>query len=138
MHLGWQPRPSSLLKNGGMSWAKDGNDHAQYAEFVAERAAEASYCWVGSLLLVASYWPTALADQHNPAVAKGMNSMSKVVFSRTLDKASWNNAKLVRGDIVSREADPEADKDQGFQAREGRPMLRAGGVSRDSKQFEDE
>ena len=30
-----------------------------------------------------------------------MNSMPKVVFSRTLDKVSWNNTKLVKGDIAS-------------------------------------
>ena len=50
---------------------------------------------------MASYWPTPIADQHNPAVAAGMNSMPKVVFSRTLDQASWNNTRLVKGDIVS-------------------------------------
>jgi dihydrofolate reductase len=50
---------------------------------------------------MASYWPTALADQHNPAVAKGMNRMSKIVFSRTLKQASWDNTKLVKGDLVS-------------------------------------
>jgi dihydrofolate reductase len=30
-----------------------------------------------------------------------MNSMPKVVFSRTLDKVSWSNTKLVKGDIAS-------------------------------------
>ena len=29
-------------------------------------------------------------------VAEGMNQLPKVVFSRTLDKASWNNTKLVK------------------------------------------
>jgi dihydrofolate reductase len=29
-----------------------------------------------------------------------MNSMRKVVFSRTLDKAAWNNTKLVKDDMV--------------------------------------
>jgi len=51
--------------------------------------------------LMASYWPTPIADQHNPVVAAGMNSMSKVVFSRTLDQASWSNTKLVKGNMVS-------------------------------------
>ncbi|HMI42596.1 MAG TPA: hypothetical protein VK516_03175, partial [Gemmatimonadaceae bacterium] len=27
---------------------------------------------------------------------KGMNDMQKVVFSRTLDKATWKNTKLVK------------------------------------------
>jgi dihydrofolate reductase len=30
-----------------------------------------------------------------------MNSMSKVVFSRTLDDAAWNNTSVVKGDIVA-------------------------------------
>jgi dihydrofolate reductase len=35
-----------------------------------------------------------------PVVAEGMNNMPKVVFSRTLDQASWNNTKLVKGDLA--------------------------------------
>jgi dihydrofolate reductase len=31
-----------------------------------------------------------------PVVAEGMNRMPKVVFSRTLDNASWNNTRLVK------------------------------------------
>ena len=30
-----------------------------------------------------------------------MNNLPKVVFSRTLDKASWNNTKLVKGDLAA-------------------------------------
>jgi dihydrofolate reductase len=30
-----------------------------------------------------------------------MNNMKKVVFSGTMEKASWNNTRLVRTDIVS-------------------------------------
>ena len=51
--------------------------------------------------LMASYWPTPKAIKNDPIVAEGMNSMPKVVFSRTLDKASWSNTKLVKGDIAS-------------------------------------
>jgi dihydrofolate reductase len=51
--------------------------------------------------LMAGYWPTPMADQHDPVVAKAMNNLQKVVFSRTMEKASWNNTKLVKTDIVS-------------------------------------
>ena len=51
--------------------------------------------------LMASYWPTPKAIKNDPIVAEGMNSMPKVVFSRTLDKASWNNTKLVKDDIAA-------------------------------------
>ena len=36
-----------------------------------------------------------------PVVAEQMNNLPKIVFSRTLDKASWNNTKLVGGDLAA-------------------------------------
>jgi dihydrofolate reductase len=89
--------------NGDFGWARHGNDDPEYSAFVAENASGGGELLFGrkTYELMASYWPTPIADQHNPSVAKGMNSMSKVVFSRTLDKASWNNTKLVKGDLVS-------------------------------------
>jgi len=40
---------------------------------------------------MAQYWPTATEQ-----VADIMNSISKVVFSGTLDMADWNNTRLVK------------------------------------------
>jgi dihydrofolate reductase len=51
--------------------------------------------------LMASYWPTPMALQNSPIVAKGMNDMPKIVFSRTLNKVSWNNTRLVKGDLTA-------------------------------------
>jgi dihydrofolate reductase len=89
--------------NGDFNWARNGNDDAEYSAFVAENASGGGQLLFGRVTyeLMASYWPTPIADQHNPAVAAGMNSMSKVVFSRTLDKASWSNTRLVKSDLVS-------------------------------------
>jgi dihydrofolate reductase len=89
--------------NGQMSWAKPGNDDPEYAAFVAENASGGGELLFGRITydLMASYWPTPVADQHNPGVAEGMNSMRKVVFSKTLDQASWNNTKLVKGDLIA-------------------------------------
>jgi len=42
---------------------------------------------------MASYWPSAKGE-----VADLMNQICKAVFSRTLEKASWNNTRLVQGD----------------------------------------
>jgi dihydrofolate reductase len=88
--------------NGDFSWAHAGNDDPEYAAFVAENASGGGMLLFGRVTyeLMASYWPTPMADQHDPAVAAGMNSMSKVVFSRTLDRAAWNNTRLVKGDMV--------------------------------------
>ncbi|HEY6412536.1 MAG TPA: dihydrofolate reductase family protein [Edaphobacter sp.] len=92
-----------ISAEGQFSWAQKGNDDPEYSAFVAENASGGGQLLFGRITyeLMASYWPTAIADQHNPSVAKGMNSMSKIVFSRTLDHASWNNTKLIKGDLVS-------------------------------------
>jgi dihydrofolate reductase len=86
---------------GDMSWA-----HKQDPEWNAFAASNAS--GDGALLfgrvtyeMMASFWPTPAAMETMPAVAEGMNNMPKVVFSRTLEKASWKNTKLVKGDMVA-------------------------------------
>ena len=102
--------------NGDFSWARNGNDDAEYSAFVAENASGGGQLLFGRVTyeLMASYWPTPIADQHNPAVAKGMNSMSKVVFSRTLNQALWNNTRLVKGDMVSEIRKMKADPGPGM------------------------
>lgn len=45
---------------------------------------------------MAAYWKRADGE-----VAKFMNSLPKVVFSRTLDRADWNDTKLVTGDAAA-------------------------------------
>ena len=49
---------------------------------------------------MASYWPTPTAVEDDPIVAGKMNSILKFVFSKTLDKAEWNNTRLIKGDAV--------------------------------------
>jgi len=46
--------------------------------------------------LMASYWPTAPDD----AVKNFMNGKPKLVFSRTLREATWQNSRLATGSIV--------------------------------------
>jgi dihydrofolate reductase len=89
--------------NGGMNWARSGNDDPEWNAFVAENARGGGQLLFGRVTydLMASYWPTPIADQHDPVVAAAMNRMPKVVFSRTLDQASWSNTTLVKDDIVS-------------------------------------
>jgi dihydrofolate reductase len=41
-----------------------------------------------------------MASHNDPKVAEGMNRMRKVVFSKTLDTASWNNTKTAKGDLA--------------------------------------
>lgn len=44
--------------------------------------------------LMAAYWPFARKDE----IAEKMNTLPKIVFSRMLDRADWNNTRLVRED----------------------------------------
>ena len=44
---------------------------------------------------MAGNWPSAKGE-----VVDRMNNIRKVVFSRTLEKASWNNTKLVKGNAA--------------------------------------
>jgi dihydrofolate reductase len=50
--------------------------------------------------LMASYWPTLTARTDDPIIAGKMNNLPKIVFSRTLDKAEWQNTRLVRENAV--------------------------------------
>jgi dihydrofolate reductase len=43
---------------------------------------------------MAAYWKTAEGE-----VAGYMNSLPKAVFSRTLERADWQNTKLLKGDV---------------------------------------
>ena len=51
--------------------------------------------------MMAGFWPTPMAREVARAVADRMNSLPKVVFSRTLKSATWNNTTLVKTDIVA-------------------------------------
>ena len=83
-----------------ISWHRHGAEENEYA---AEGLASGSTLVFGRLTyqLMAGYWPTRMALENDPTVAKGMNEAEKIVFSRTLKKADWNNTRIVSGDIVA-------------------------------------
>jgi dihydrofolate reductase len=87
--------------DGDISWAHSRD--AEFNEFVQGNARAGGELVFGRITyeLMASYWPTPHAMANDPVVAEGMNTLPKVVFSRTLDKVSWNNARLVKGDMAA-------------------------------------
>jgi dihydrofolate reductase len=89
--------------NGDMSWAKAHQEDQEWNEFVMENASGGGVLVFGRVTyeMMASFWPTPFAIENMPVVAERMNNLPKVVFSRTLDKASWNNTKLVKGDLAT-------------------------------------
>ncbi|MEO8953884.1 MAG: dihydrofolate reductase family protein [Ktedonobacteraceae bacterium] len=46
--------------------------------------------------IMASFWPTPAAQSANPVFANALNTTPKIVFSRTLKKADWNNTRVVK------------------------------------------
>lgn len=87
-------------RNGDMSWAHK-ND-PEWNAFAADNAKGGGVLVFGRITyeLMASFWPTPIAMEQFPTVAQGMNNMQKVVFSRTLKEASWNNTRLVKRDMA--------------------------------------
>jgi dihydrofolate reductase len=87
---------------GDFSWAKNDND-AEFETFVAGNAKSGGMLIFGRVTyeLMASYWPTPLALKNDPVVAERMNHLQKIVFSRTLKHASWNNTRLVKSALAT-------------------------------------
>jgi dihydrofolate reductase len=87
--------------NGDMSWAHKRDP--EWQAFVSENASGGGQLLFGRVTydLMASFWPTPLAAQSNPIVVDRMNSLRKYVFSKSLEKVSWNNTTLLKGDLAA-------------------------------------
>ena len=85
---------------GDMSWAH--KQDAEWNSFVAGNASGAGVLVFGrkTYELMAGYWPTPLAQANSPAVAKRMNQLEKIVFSRSMEQAGWQNTLLLKGELV--------------------------------------
>jgi dihydrofolate reductase len=86
--------------NGDISWAKHGSEEEQ--KYAAENLKSGGTLLFGRVTyeMMAGYWPTAEAAKNDPIVAKGMNDADKIVFSKTLKKAEWNNTRIVKDNIA--------------------------------------
>src|ERR1051325_8001956 len=88
--------------NGDISWvhSRDSSD-PEWKSFVEDNAKGGGELLFGRITydMMKSYWPTPAARENDPVVAERMNALPKVVFSRTLDDASWSNTKVVKGDL---------------------------------------
>jgi dihydrofolate reductase len=86
--------------HGDNSWAHSADP--EWNQFVAGNASAGGMLLFGRKTYeqMISFWPTPQAEQVMPVVARAMNAMPKVVFSRTLEAAGWSNTRLVRGNLV--------------------------------------
>jgi dihydrofolate reductase len=87
--------------SGDMSWAHS-ND-PEFGAFISQNAGSGGELLFGrkTYEMMAAFWPTPAAAAQMPAVAKGMNEVTKYVASRSLTKATWQNTKILAGDVVT-------------------------------------
>lgn len=85
--------------DGDINWH---NVDAEFNDFAIDQLNSAGGLVFGRVTyqLMASYWPTDVAVKNDPIVAGKMNTLPKIVFSRTLDKVEWKNTRLVKGDVA--------------------------------------
>lgn len=89
-------------RHGDMSWAH--KDDPEWNDFSARSSTGGEVTFLFGRVtyeLMASFWPTPQAQQSAPEVAATMNKRAKLVFSRTLKEASWNNSTILAGDPVA-------------------------------------
>ena len=82
--------------DGDISWHNVDGEFNEFAIKQLEEEAETLLFGHTTYDLMASYWPSQQAMQNDPIVARLMNNTDKIVFSRTLEKADWNNTKLMK------------------------------------------
>jgi len=83
-----------------ISWNKHS---AEEAEFSVENVRSGNTLLFGRVTyeMMESFWTTPDAMKALPEIAAGMKSADKIVFSKTLEKADWNNTTLVNNDMVN-------------------------------------
>ena len=63
--------------------------------------------------MMAMYWPTPTAIKNDPIVANIMNSLPKIVFSKTLSHVYWQNTRIIKDnfaeEILKLKKRPEKD-----------------------------
>lgn len=87
--------------SGDMSWAHASGDDPEFADWIGGNAGSAGDLLFGrkTYQMMEAYWPTPLAAQQMPTVARGMNAAKKYLVSRTI-QPTWNNTQLLKGHLV--------------------------------------
>ena len=85
--------------NGDISWHQVDEE---FNDFAIEQLDSVDTLLFGRVTYqgMASYWPTPTAMKNDPIITEKMNAIPKIVFSRTLDRAEWNNTRLIKANIA--------------------------------------
>lgn len=104
--------------NGELDWFLDGDP--QFERYCDEMLDSVSLALYGrrSYELMVSYWPKAEREPRSPAdlaFARKMNALPKLVLSRTLERAEWNNTRIVKDRVSETIAE--------LKAQPGKPIV---------------
>jgi dihydrofolate reductase len=81
-------------ENADISWH---NVDQEFNDFAIAQLKTADMLLFGrkTYQLMAAYWPTAEGIKDNPVIADLMNQIDKIVFSKSLEKAHWDHARVI-------------------------------------------
>ncbi len=88
--------------NEDISWHRHGEEEAEFAGDAA-KSSKPNALLFGRVTyqMMASFWPTEMGRKANPKVSEGMTESPKIVFSNTMNSATWENTRIIRGDLIS-------------------------------------
>jgi dihydrofolate reductase len=82
-----------------ISWHRHGDEENQYGVEMMKSGNILLYGRV-TYEMMAGYWSSPQAVKNDPVMAELMNKAEKMVFSKTLKKAEWNNSRLMKDNIL--------------------------------------
>lgn len=89
--------------NRGLGWVSYDSELQQYADGIVATVGSPVYGRI-TYELMAGYWPAMLnnpdASEHSKAHAQWVDKATKIVFSRTMKKADWNNTIVINDNIA--------------------------------------
>src|SRR5437764_2732011 len=85
-------------ENDWMTW----NPDDEFMEFLNYQFGSSDTLLLGRKLAdgFIKYWENTFEKNPDNPLAKKIAEMPKVVFSKTLDKSTWNNATLAKGNLA--------------------------------------
>ena len=88
-------------QNGSLDWH---NTDAEFTAFAVEQLEQSSALLFGrtTFELMQQYWPTPLALEKDPVVARLMNQIKKYVVSKSLDKTNWDRSEIIAADLLDK------------------------------------
>jgi len=85
--------------NGDINWHRVDDEFNEFA--IAQlNAVEILLFGRVTYEMMASYWPTPEAIASDPVIAGKMNSLPKIVYSKTLSYVEWQNTRVINKNFV--------------------------------------